>query len=218
MPRSCPDSLSRPLFFETLSLREVPCCRLERGRERWNQQANQPVKKDEKEGFEKALLPYLDSAYNLARWLTRNEHDAEDIVQESFLRAFRSFHSFTAGRDPRAWLLAIVRNCCHTFYQRNRVREKTVELDANSQPSLAPWSDPEAALLNAASSERLHQALDDLAFEYREVLVLRELEELSYKEIAQIVQVPMGTVMSRLSRARRELYSVLAGAAGPVTL
>ena len=113
MPRSCPDSLSRPLFFETLSLREGPCCRLDRGRERWNQQANQPVKKDEKEGFEKALLPYLDSAYNLARWLTRNEHDAEDIDQESFLRAFRSFQYFTVVCVFCVWFFVFV---CFFFF------------------------------------------------------------------------------------------------------
>ncbi len=165
-----------------------------------------PVRKDKHELFESTVLPYLSSAYNLARWLTRNEHDAEDIVQEAFLRALRSFDTFTAGRDARAWLLTIVRNCCRTWHRKNRSHETTMEWDIDSQPAAATWPDPEATLIKNAHSELIRQAMEELPFEYREILILRELEELSYKEIAAIVEIPLGTVMSRLSRARKELY------------
>ncbi len=164
------------------------------------------VRKGKHELFEATVLPYLSSAYNLARWLTRNEHDAEDIVQEAFLRALRSFDTFIVGRDARAWLLTIVRNCCRTWYRRNRSHETPVDWQDDSQASTAAWSDPEAVLIGNVNSELIREALEDLPFEYREILILRELEELSYKEIAQIVDIPLGTVMSRLSRGRRELY------------
>jgi RNA polymerase sigma-70 factor (ECF subfamily) len=184
-------------------------------KERWNKQAGTQVGREERELFEKVILPHLNSAYNLARWLTRNEQDAEDIVQDSFVRALRSFDTFRPTEDGRAWLLAIVRNCCRTWHQRSRVAQ-AVELDVDSQPALAAWSDPEALLRNAGDSEQLHAAIGELPLEYREVLILRELEELSYKEIAQIVEVPLGTVMSRLSRARRELYARLSASGGQV--
>lgn len=169
------------------------------------------VRKDKHELFESTVLPHLSSAYNLARWLTRNEQDAEDIVQEAFLRALRSFDTFTVGRDARAWLLTIVRNCCRTWYRKNRLHETTMELDIDSQPAVATWSDPLATLIKSADSRLIHQAMEDLPFEYREILILRELEELSYKEIGLIVEIPLGTVMSRLSRARKELYVRLGG-------
>jgi RNA polymerase sigma factor (sigma-70 family) len=172
----------------------------------WNNQPENKAGKDKYDLFEATVLPYLNSAYNLARWLTRNEHDAEDIVQEAFLRALRSFDTFIPGRDARAWLLAIVRNSCRTWHRQNRSHETTVEWDVDSQPASATWSDPEAMLVKNADSHLIHQAMEQLPFEYREVLILRELEELSYKEIALVVSVPLGTVMSRLSRARRELY------------
>ena len=156
--------------------------------------------------FETTVLPYLRSAYNLARWLTRNEQDAEDIVQEAFLRAFRSFETFTVGRDPRAWLLTIVRNCCRTWHSQNRSHETTAGFDIDAQPSRAAWSDPEGVLIRSADSRLIHSAMEHLPLEYREILILRELEELSYKEISQIIDTPIGTVMSRLSRARKELY------------
>ena len=165
-----------------------------------------PVRNSKHELFESTVLPYLDSAFNLARWLTRNEHDAEDIVQEAFLRALRSFDTFTVGRDPRAWLLTIIRNCCHDWYRKNQVHQSAVELDADSQPAATAWSNPEATLLKSEDSQMLREAMEALPFEYREILILRELEDLSYKEIALIVDVPLGTVMSRLSRARKELY------------
>jgi len=168
--------------------------------------------------FERTVLPYLTSAYNLARWLTRNEHDAQDIVQEAFLRALRSFDTFTVGRDARAWLLTIVRNSCRTWYRQNRSRETTPERDVDSQPAVAAWSDPEALLIENLNSQLIHQAMEQLPFEYREILILRELEELSYKEIAQIVEIPLGTVMSRLSRARKELYVLLGQPKGEIAL
>ncbi len=164
------------------------------------------VRKGKHELFERIVLPYLDSAYNLARWLTRNEHDAEDIVQEAFLRALRSFDTFTMGRDARAWLLTIVRNCCRTWHRRNHSHETTTEWDVDSQPAASTWSDPEAMLLKHADSELIRQAMEQLPFEYQEILILRELEELSYKEIAQVIEIPLGTVMSRIARARKELY------------
>lgn len=184
----------------------------------WNKRVEKPVRKGDHDMFERTCLPYLGSAYNLARWLTRNEHDAEDIVQEAFLRALRSFDTFTPGRDARAWLLTIVRNSCRTWHRQNRSHEIPVEWDADSQPAVATWSDPEAVLINDTNSQLIGQAMKQLPFEYREVLILRELEELSYKEIAQIIEIPMGTVMSRLSRARKELYIRLSNPKGEMAL
>ena len=177
-----------------------------------NKKAGETVRKAKYDLFEGTVLPHLNSAYNLARWFTRNEHDAEDLVQEAFLRALRSFDTFIAGRDARAWLLAIVRNCCRTWLER-KSHEVTVELDDTSPALVGTWLDPEAALIKNANSELIRQALEALPIEYREILILRELEELSYKEIAQILDLPLGTVMSRLSRARNELYARLGGAA-----
>ena len=176
------------------------------------------VQKVKHELFETTVLPYMDSAYNLARWLTRNEHDAEDVVQEAFLRALRSFNTFIVGRDARAWLLAIVRNCCRTWYRQHRSNEMSIESHVDSQAELGMWSDPEAVLIKNANSEMIREAMEQLPMDYREVLILRELEELSYKEIAQIIEIPLGTVMSRLSRARKELYGRLARPAGEAVL
>jgi len=176
------------------------------------------VRNTRQELFEETVLPYLNSAYNLARWLTRNQHDAEDIVQEAFLRALRSFDTFTIGRDARAWLLSIVRNSCRTWHRQNRSRETTVDWDVDSQPTLAEWSDPQTLLIKNANSELIREAMERLPFEHREILILRELEELSYKEIAQIVDIPLGTVMSRISRARKELYLLLSQPKGELAL
>jgi RNA polymerase sigma factor (sigma-70 family) len=187
-------------------------------RETWNKRVGTQVKNDKHQLFETTVLPYLNSAYNLARWLTRNEHDAEDMVQEAFLRALRSFDTFIAGRDARAWLLAIVRNSCRTWHRRTRSHETSMESDIDSQPAVATWSDPEAVLITNANSEMIREAMEHLPFEYREILILRELEELSYKEIAQIVDIPLGTVMSRLSRARKELYFRLTQLTGEIKL
>jgi len=171
-----------------------------------NKFEEQSVVRDSRGRFEETVVPYLSAAYNLARWLMRNEQDAEDMVQESYLRALRSFHTFQAGRDGRAWLLTIVRNTCHTWMLQNRPRELHLPLDENTQDVLATLSNPETALIEKKNSQAVREALESIPFEYREVLILREWEELSYKEIAQIVNIPLGTVMSRLSRGRRELY------------
>lgn len=181
----------------------------------WNKRAEKKVDKGREELFERTVLPYLNSAYNLARWLTRNEHDAEDVIQESSLRAWRSFETFQSGRDGRAWFLTIVRNTCFTWLRQNRSAALPLENDFESA-STEP--DPEAITAKSMNSELLRRAVEELPFEHREILILRELEELSYKEIAKIVDIPLGTVMSRLSRARRELYTRLSGAAPEMKL
>ncbi len=167
------------------------------------------VSKGKRDRFEEIVLPHLNAAYNLARWLARNEHDAQDVVQESYLRALRSFDTFQPGRDARVWLLKIVRNTCYTWLRQNQPKEIFTEFQENSPDAGRTHSDPETALIDQANSEVIHQAIDAISVEYREVLILRELEELSYKEIAQITNVPLGTVMSRLSRGRKELHARL---------
>ena len=157
--------------------------------------------------FERLVLPLLPSAYNLARWLTRDEHDADDVVQEAFLRAFRFFPTFR-GTDPRPWLLAIVRNTCWTWLKANRGREAGEPLDAADEPAETAVS-AEEDLVRRADRARLSHALEELPAEFREVVVLRELEELSYREIAEVAGIPIGTVMSRLARARRRLQVAL---------
>lgn len=161
------------------------------------------------EQFEASVLPHLAAAYNLARWLTRNDQDAEDVVQESYLRAYKFFGGFRGG-DGRAWLLTIVRNTCYTWFQQNRPRELTASLDdeANNIESDAP--SPEAELIKSADKKLITRALEELPLEFREALVLREMEGMSYKEIAEITEIPLGTVMSRLARARKRLQQSLA--------
>jgi RNA polymerase sigma factor (sigma-70 family) len=154
------------------------------------------------------LVNYLDASYNLAKWLTQNEHDAEDIVQDAYLRAIRHFASFQGG-EGRAWLLAIVRNLCYDSIRRKSVRERTTPFDEDLHNTRLDSSDPENSLLKKERAGLLRDALAELPLELREVLVLRELEELSYREIASITQIPMGTVMSRLNRARKRLQSIL---------
>jgi RNA polymerase sigma-70 factor, ECF subfamily len=163
---------------------------------------------DREAEFEEAVLPLLPSAYNLARWLTRNDHDAEDVVQEAFLRAYRFFPSFRGG-DARALLLAIVRNACWTWLRVNRSREVATALEDADEPVDAAVS-VEEDLVRRADGERLRHALEELSAEFREVIVLREFEELSYREIAEVAGIPIGTVMSRLTRARRRLQAALA--------
>jgi RNA polymerase sigma-70 factor, ECF subfamily len=157
--------------------------------------------------FNQAVLPHLDAAYNLARWLTRNDQDAEDIAQEACLRAFKYWRSFS-GRDCRSWLLKIVRN---TFYSwlRQRSVQPVLTDDGETDANADNVPDPESALIQNADRDMLRAALEDLAVEFREAIVLRELEGLSYKEIADIAGVPIGTVMSRLARARKRLQSYL---------
>ena len=152
--------------------------------------------------FERIVLPHLDAAYNLARWLVRNNADAEDLAQEAFLRAFKFFGGFHGG-NSRAWLLTIVRNTCYTWLQQNRAHEPATPFDEEIHG--AQGANPETILLEGADRQTLKQALEELPAEFREVIILRELEGMSYKEIAQVVDVPVGTVMSRLARARKRL-------------
>ncbi len=160
--------------------------------------------------FEQTVLPHLNAAYNLARWLTRNGHDAEDLVQEAYLRAFRSFDSFR-GEDGKAWLLAVVRNTCFTWL-RKKGGQPTVEFDEHVHGGADESPDPEAVLVKEAALGSLQDCLNALPLEFREAIILRELEELSYKEISDISRVPVGTVMSRLARGRKRLQQCLAGA------
>lgn len=162
--------------------------------------------------FEQAVLPHLTAAYNLARWLTGNDHDAEDVVQESYLRALKFFPGFRGG-SSRPWLLAIVRNTCYTWMRRNRMAEPGLELDEEMYVDTTSPS-PEAILLATARGDLVRRALEELPAEFREIVILREMEGLSYKEIAEVTSVPVGTVMSRLARARARLQKLL-GEANP---
>ncbi len=160
--------------------------------------------------FEQAVLPHLDAAYNLARWLMRNDQDAQDVAQEACLRAFRFFPSFRGG-NARAWLLKIVRNTCYTWLQANRPLQDAAEFDEKLFPPDSRAPNPEESVLQNDSDTLVRKALEALPSNFREVLILRELEEMSYKEIADITGMPAGTVMSSLSRARGRLRQILAG-------
>ena len=154
-------------------------------------------------------MPHLDAAYNLARWLTRDAHDAEDVVQEAYLRAYRFFDGFRGG-DGRSWLLAVVRNTCYTWLKRNRPPTPAASVRRGAARPADESFNPETLLLQGAAREMLHEALGELSPEFREVVVLRELEGLSYKEIAAVTEAPLGTVMSRLARGRGMLRDRLA--------
>jgi RNA polymerase sigma-70 factor (ECF subfamily) len=158
--------------------------------------------------FEATVLPHLDAAYNLARWLLHNKADAEDVAQEAILRAFRFFGSFRGG-DGRPWLLTIVRNTCYSYLQKNRSHELSLPIEDELFDVQSQDPSPEARLIQIDSSEILMKALEQLPVETREVIVLRELEEMSYKEIAEIAGLPIGTVMSRLARGRKRLQELL---------
>ena len=149
-------------------------------------------------------MPHLDAAYNLARWLAGNDHDAEDIAQEACMRAFRFGGGFRGG-NSRAWLLAIVRNTAYSWLKKNRPKA-TVSIE---DEDLAEIEDPSVPAFEKADASVLRAALEELPLEFREALVLRHLEGLSYKEIADVADVPVGTVMSRLARARRQLQNYL---------
>jgi RNA polymerase sigma-70 factor (ECF subfamily) len=159
--------------------------------------------------FEEIALPHLPAAYNLARWLVHNESDAEDVVQEAYLRAFKFFGGYYGG-DSRSWLLTIVRNTCYTWLQQNRALRLAVPIEDNLVEVGLDFADPEVLLLQSIDSKIVRSALQELPVEFREVMVLREMEGLSYKEIANVVDVPLGTVMSRLARGRKRLQELLA--------
>jgi len=165
----------------------------------------------QRERFAAVVLPHLSAAYNLARWLVRDAHDAEDIVQDAVLRALRHFGGFR-GSDARPWLLAIVRNASYAWLRARRPGElhdlNADELDT-AMAGDAPDFNPETVLIRQAEKQLLNAAIAALPVAFREALILRELEDLSYREIAQITETPIGTVMSRLSRARRLLAQAL---------
>jgi RNA polymerase sigma-70 factor (ECF subfamily) len=156
--------------------------------------------------FERIVLPHLDAAYVLARWLTRNKDDAGDVVQEAFLRALRYFDSYRDG-DAKSWLLKIVRHTCYSWLARNRPANGTsLEAEGECGNELTAVStDADASLENRSDLRRLHELIMTLPAPSREMLVLREFHELSYREIAEVTGVPIGTVMSRLYHARRQL-------------
>ena len=154
--------------------------------------------------FERQVLPHLDAAYNLARFLMRNDQDAEDVVQEGALRAFRFFESF-CGENSRAWFLRIVRNTAFTALKRNRMNEETVVFDEELHGGQVPALEVGIELDRAHDRRTVRAAIEQLPAEFRETITLRELEGMSYKEIADVAGVPIGTIMSRLARARRQL-------------
>ncbi len=157
---------------------------------------------------DQSLLSHLDAAYNLARWLTGNPADAEDIVQDAYVRALAGADRFRGG-DQRAWLLSIVRNGCYSSHRRQRVRQATdFDETVHGEDTVTP--SPERRAIDRETSRRVRLAVGRLTAEFREVIVLREFEGLSYKEIADVVGAPLGTVMSRLSRARTQLAAALA--------
>jgi RNA polymerase sigma-70 factor (ECF subfamily) len=163
--------------------------------------------------FEEAMLPHLDAAHNLARWLMRNEQDAQDVVQEAYLRAFKSFGGFR-GSNGRAWLLTIVRNTSYTLLKKNRALDLTTTFDEEIHPIGDESASPAMILEHCEDAELIREAMDALPAEFREILTLRHQEGLSYKEIADIAQIPPGTVMSRLARARGKLKEYLGARIG----
>jgi RNA polymerase sigma-70 factor (ECF subfamily) len=158
--------------------------------------------------FEKAMLPHLDAAHNLARWLLRNDQDAQDVVQEAYLRAFRAFAGFR-GSSGRAWLLTIVRNTAYTLLKKNQAADFTTMFDEEIHASGHESVSPATILEHAENEELIKNAMDELPAEFREILILRHQEGLSYNEIGEILKIPIGTVMSRLARARGKLKEYL---------
>ena len=156
--------------------------------------------------FEKAIWPHMAFAYNFARWILHNHHDAEDVVQESFVKAFRAAETFR-GTDVRPWLLAIVRNSAINFL--NRTKHGEAGLGENAAEPADPSPNPETSLAQSRRRKQVRAAIARLPLEFREALLLREMEGMAYKEIAYVLKVPMGTVMSRLSRARTMLIDEL---------
>lgn len=158
--------------------------------------------------FETTVLPHLDAAYNLARWMTRNDHDAEDVVQDALLRAFKFFGGFRGG-NSRSWLLSIVRNACLDWFEKNRKSQFATTFDDDLHAIPDESAGPEVFLLRKADRATVREAIAALPPEFREVIVLREMEDMSYKEISEIAGIPVGTVMSRLARARKSVQRLL---------
>jgi RNA polymerase sigma factor (sigma-70 family) len=171
------------------------------------------AQKAELASFEDVMLPHLDAAHNLAKWLLRNEEDAKDVVQEAYLRAFKSFGGFH-GSNGRAWLLTIVRNTSYTLLKKNRAVDLTTTFDEEIHASGDESASPAIIVEHAEDAELITKAMDELPDDFREILVLRHQEGLSYKEIADIAQIPPGTVMSRLARARAKLREYLSAQIG----
>jgi RNA polymerase sigma factor (sigma-70 family) len=169
---------------------------------------------DRKRRFETAVIPHLNAAYNTARWLLRDDQSAQDVVQEAYLRAFKFFDSFRGG-DSRPWILGIVRNTCYTWLKDKGDQGEHIEFDedrdsgANDTSMKQAESNPQELLIHKMGKARIDRAIEALPLVFREVIVLRELEELTYEEIAQIAAIPIGTVMSRLARARSMLRATL---------
>jgi RNA polymerase sigma factor (sigma-70 family) len=159
--------------------------------------------------FETLLLPLMKDAYNLSRWLMKNQEDAEDMVQESYLRAYRFFGSFREGSNCRAWFLRIVRNTCYTALGARDLKQEQVPLDSEVDEIEDTSALPPVILSRKTTAEAVREAIAALPVDFREVVVLRELEGLSYKEISQVSGIALGTVMSRLARARHQLYLLL---------
>lgn len=161
--------------------------------------------------FEQHIMPHMNAAYNLARWMSRSDSDAQDVVQESYLRAFKYFDGFRGG-DSRAWLLRIVRNVFYDWLKYNRRQETSEPFDEETHGAIDETRGSDGRLLlEKADHELLHKAIAGLPLEFREILVLRELEGFSYNEISQLANIPLGTVMSRLARARERLRTQLIG-------
>jgi RNA polymerase sigma factor (sigma-70 family) len=164
--------------------------------------------------IEQAILPHLDAAYNLARWLTAADQDAEDVLQEACLRAVRFFPGYQGG-SARAWLLTNVRRTCQTWLEKNRKHDaKTASFDEEIHSGEGEAMNPLTLLQRKADRQLIRQTLEELPIEFREVIVLRELEGLSYKEVAAVAEIPLGTVMSRLARGRQQLEQRLAARQG----
>jgi RNA polymerase sigma-70 factor (ECF subfamily) len=164
--------------------------------------------------FEQTVLPHLDAAYNLARWLAGNDHDAQDVAQEASLRAYRFFGGFR-GENARAWLLTIVRNTFYDWLRKNRRAEIVGALDEEALAVEYPAENADSVNLRLADAETVRRAIAGLPVEFREIVILRDMEGLSYSEIADLAEIPIGTVMSRLARARKRLQKRLAAEFNP---
>src|SRR5436189_6314532 len=176
-------------------------------------QEQDAVQEHELASFEETMLPHMDAAHNLAKWLLRNEEDAQDVVQEAYLRAFKSFSGFH-GSNGRAWLLTIVRNTSYTLLKKNRAVDLSTTFDEEIHASDHESASPAAILEHAEDTELIRNAMDQLPTEFREIVILRHQEGLSDKEIGDIAQIPPGTVMSRLARAGAKLREYLAARIG----